>query len=73
MKTIKGNKKDLKKEYRNYLKDLNIQDSQKSRMRFIIDYTNMYIKFYGIYTNNFFKTLDFEKIQNELILVLKEK
>lgn len=72
MKTIKGSKKDLIKEYKNYCNDMKNYNQKPTKERFTKDFINMNIKTYGILNNVFFKTTNIEEVQNEIYKILKE-
>lgn len=71
MKTIKGNKKNVKKEYENFCKDFNfIKKYTLSKEYFAKCFIENEIIANGLFYNKNFKTLELEKIQNEIISIL---
>lgn len=74
MKTIKGNKTQLLKEYNNFCNDLQLVKSYRISIKFFINkYIENEIKNNGLFYNNFFKTTNIESIQKELFEILDNK
>lgn len=73
MKTIKGSKKDLIKEYLNFCKDLNFNRySMSSKNQFSIIYIENELKMNGLFCNENLKTININEIKNEIIYILKD-
>lgn len=71
METIKGNKKDIKKEFKNFCKDLNlIPKFYIAKEYFAKTFINNQIVLNGLYFNKNLKTTDTEAIKKEIISIL---
>ena len=75
MKTIKGNKKDLIKEYFNFCNDLKLCKYYiNNKLYFSKMYIENEIKNNGLFNNNNnFKTIDINAIQNEILKILNNE
>lgn len=71
MKTIKGNKKELIKEYRNFCNDLKlIKNYVASIDYFTKNLIESEIKSNGLFNNKYFKTIEIDKVNNEIFNIL---
>ncbi len=74
MKTIKGNKTQLLKEYNNFCNDLQLVKSYRISIKFFINkYIENEIQKNGLFYNDFFKTTNIESIKNELYKILENE
>lgn len=71
MKTIKGTKKELIKEYKNFCNDLKlIKNYIASIDYFTKNLIETEIKNNGLFKNNFFKTIELDEVNNEIFNIL---
>lgn len=71
MKTIKGTKKNIIKEYLAFCKDYKlVKEYIASKEFFIHELIENEIRMRGFFHNDFFKTVDINEIQNELLDIL---
>ena len=70
MKTIKGTKNNLIKEYKKYIKDLCLYNNSYSIELFVQDFINNEIMINGVFYNKNLKTTNIEKIKDELVGIL---
>ncbi len=70
MKTIKGTKNNLIKEYKKYIKDLYLCNNIYSIKLFVKDFINNEIMINGIFYNKNLKTINIEEIKDELVGIL---
>lgn len=70
MKTIKGTKNNLIKEYKKYIKDLCLYNNSYSIELFVKDFINNEITMNGIFYNKNLKTTNIEEIRDELVGIL---
>ena len=71
MKTIKGNKKELIKEYRNFCNDLKlIKNYVASIDYFTKNLIESEIKSNGLFNNKYFKTIEISEVNNEIFNIL---
>jgi hypothetical protein len=74
MKTVKGNKKELIKEYKNFCNDLKlIKHYLPSIEYFTHNYIEHNIKTNGLFHNDFFKTIEIDEVNNEIFEVLRKE
>lgn len=72
MKTLKGNKKELIKEYKNFCKDFNfIPKYRASQKIFAEKWIENEIKYRGLFYNLNFISKNTEEVKNEIILILQ--
>ena len=71
MITIKGNKKELIKEYKNFCNDLKLIPKYIASINcFTKAYIERNIKQNGLFYNNFFKTIELDKTNKEIFTIL---
>ena len=71
MKTIKGNKKELIKEYKNFCNDLKlIKNYIASIDYFTKNLIETEIKNNGLFNNKYFKTIEIDEANNEIFNIL---
>ena len=71
MVTIKGNKKDLIKEYKKFCNDLKlIKNYIDSIDYFTKNLIETEIKNNGLFKNKYFKTIEIDKVNNEIFNIL---
>ena len=71
METIKGNKKDIKKEFKNFCNDLRLVSTLYiSKEYFAKTFINNQIVMNGLYFNSNFKTTNTDAIKKEIISIL---
>ena len=71
MKTIKGNKKELIKEYKNFCNDLKlIKNYIASIDYFTKNLIETEIKSNGLFNNKYFKTIELDEVNNEIFNIL---
>ena len=71
MVTIKGNKKELIKEYKNFCNDLKlIQNYVASIEYFTKNLIENEIKNNGLFNNKYFKTIEIDKVDKEIFNIL---
>ena len=71
MVTIKGNKKDIIKEYNNFCNDLKlIKNYIASIDYFTKNLIETEIKQNGLFKNKFFKTIKIDEVDNEIFTIL---
>lgn len=71
MKTIKGNKKELIKEYKNFCNDLKlIKNYIASIDYFTKNLIETKIKSNGLFNNKYFKTIEIDEVNNEIFNIL---
>ncbi len=71
MKTIKGNKKELIKEYKNFCNDLKlIKNYIASIDYFTKNLIETEIKSNGLFNNKYFKTIEIDEVNNEIFNIL---
>lgn len=71
MKTIKGNKKDLIKEYKNFCNDLKlIKNYIASIDYFTKNLIETEIKTNGLFKNKYFKTIEIDEVDKEIFNIL---
>jgi hypothetical protein len=71
MVTIKGNKKELIKEYKNFCNDLKlIKNYIASIEYFAKNLIENEIKNNGLFNNKYFKTIEIDKVDKEIFTIL---
>lgn len=71
MVTIKGNKKELIKEYKNFCNDLKlIQNYIASIEYFTKNLIENEIKNNGLFNNKYFKTIEIDEVNKEIFTIL---
>lgn len=71
MVTIKGNKKELIKEYKNFCKDLKLIPKYIASIEYFTkNLIENEIKNNGLFNNKYFKTIEIDKVDKEIFNIL---
>lgn len=74
METIKGNKKELIKEYKNFCNDLKLIPKYIASIEYFTkNLIENEIKNNGLFNNKYFKTIEIDKVDKEIFTILHKE